>query len=223
MLALFPLKLDPQGLFERRTNVGQGGQFAAGSAGPGLDAGLGVAGVRREEPRHVLRGRDRRRMEHHPQEVFDEPLAVLLGELVRGLGRFPESLLTRSQPILLEPCGLSIGIPAHQHEIAVVGDKNLTVLLEIPDDLLARGDRADIIAGPLDLDRAPRRQLTGQRIGVTGALELVGREQAAVGQTRPPVREVDHAPNFRLERSADLIQEVRQRRVERSLLDVRAR
>ena len=219
---LVPLELDAEGLLQRIADGVERGQLAAGGAGLGLDAGLGVAGVGGEEPGDVLGHRQRGGVQHHPLQVLDEPPALLVGDLVRQGRRRPEGRLARGELERLKPGGVASASRPTSDEVAVVGDEHLAVEPQVLRDLLRLGDGVDVVARPLDLDRPARGQLPLQDHRLARPLELVRREQPAVGNPRALVGEVDDAADLRPERLTDLVQQVRQRPIIRSLLDPRA-
>ena len=131
-------------------------------------------------------------------------------------------------PSLVEP---------QQQELAQVGDQHLAVGFEVAEHLLRSATTCDVVAGRLDLDGAPGRLLAAERaqvgvaaggrdpggLGHARAPHLVGREQAAVGQTGAPILEVHEATDLGLEPAADLFEKRAQRRVVRKLRDALAR
>ena len=102
VLALLALELHAEGFFQSLPQAFQGGQV-----GGLLDAGAGLAGIRGEKPREVLRVGQRRGVEHDAAEELDEPLAMLLCGLVR-VGEHPEEcVLALGQAVGFEADGLA--------------------------------------------------------------------------------------------------------------------
>ena len=84
------------------------------------------------------------------------------------------------------------------------------------------GSPLGIVACALNLHNASRRQLRVQ-VRLACARELVGSEEAAVGNTRTLVLRVDNAAHPWLERPTNVIEQVGQRTIERGLWHIGTR
>jgi len=73
------------------------------------------------------------------------------------------------------------------------------------------GDGVRIIAGTLRFDHAARRRHLRYQVRVRRAAQLIGREEAAVRQSRAAAARMDHAPDARFQAAPDLIEQVEQR------------
>jgi hypothetical protein len=107
---------------------------------------------------------------------------------------------------------------ADKRKSTEVGNKHHAVPLPVPLHLLGPGYPANIFRRWFGFNDTARGVLNQERIvfGVRVACltaKLLGGEEAAVWQPRAPVGKVDDAPDARLERLADLVQQRRDRRV----------
>ncbi len=128
-------------------------------------------------------------------------------------GGSPKRRLVLGQAVAFTRGRLAARPLRHQQELAIVGHEHLAVLRQVLRDLLARSELIQVCGDALDLDGPAARQLAGQRLQIDAFLELVRREQPAIRQPRALVVQVDHAAHLRLERTADRVQQRRQRAV----------
>ena len=90
-------------------------------------------------------------------------------------------------------------------------------------DLFGAGDLLDRLRRRLGFQNAAFGRLALFRLGVGSLLKLAGRKQTAVGQARTAIGDVDDAANLGLQRLADFVQQIGNRRVERRFCNGGAR
>ncbi len=213
MLAFDAVKLQPQRVFQRRADRSQRRQ-------PGqLNPVLGIAGIRRQKPGHIFRGRQRRGGQQDALQVFGELFFQHGGNA--GRRQRPERGFRRSQRERLQGHFLAVFIPPDQQKIAQVGDQHLPVLLPVFIHLVARRNFADIFAGSLDFQHAPARRLSRPESRFSGLCKLVRRKKPAVGNACARVFEIDNAPDIRLECLAGSVKQAADRRIIRGFFDAR--
>ena len=131
---------------------------------------------------------------------------MLGGALARCRCQRPEANLGRREGVGLQRCGLTIGVVADEHELAVGGDQHLTILLEVAQHLFALGHGVHVGTHRLHLESAAGWQLPGQGLALA-LLELACDEEAAVGDAGAAVGGLDHAAHLGLQLVADLVEE----------------
>ena len=110
-----------------------------------------------------------------------------------------------------------VGRRLEQGELPVVGQEQLALLFDVIPDLLRVQDVVEAFAGRFHLDGAACRFLAVKRLGLVAVLQLVGREEAAVGDARAAVFGMNDAADLRLEGVADVVEQVGERGVTGSL------
>ncbi len=143
VVALLALELQAERLFELAAELVERGQFVAV-----LEAQARGARVAREEPGDVLGVGQWRVVEQHPAEELGEALAGRVRELagladVRPEGA-PHCLARLAR--LERADARAAGVPAHEHEVAQVGDEHEPIALDVTGDLLGCRDGEDIVA-----------------------------------------------------------------------------
>ena len=125
VLALLSTKLHAEGLFEGPADRGNIRRLRS------LDQGEGFARIRGQHPGHVLRARQRRRVQERSLEVLEETVPLVSGRLPGVLREFPERGLVGRQAV-----GFQLHLPAQavapdQEEVMVVGDEHLLVAVQV--------------------------------------------------------------------------------------------
>lgn len=143
------------------------------------------------------------------------------GQLCR-IGR-PQFPLSRGQRVAFQLLRLPGGVARDQHEVAVVCREHLAVTSKVAFHLIALSQLGDIIARAFDLNRAARRRCPFERCASVGSLQLLGGEEAAIGQARAFVLQIDDATDARFEVFADGVEQISERAVKRSLAHARTR
>ena len=187
--ALVALEADAQRLLQRRPHRRERGRIACR-----LDPRQPVAGVGGEQPRQILRLRERSAVRHHAGEILDEACAGRAGEGARLLHVPPKLVFACCQPEGLE-LPQAPGVFADQHEITEVGHQHLPVLLPVAADLGAVSRDPGIFVGGLDLDHAALRRLPLARLSLLHLLRCV---EAEIRMARTLVRQVAHRECLRL-------------------------
>ncbi len=118
-----------------------------------VDPSQGVAGIGSEEPRDILRLRQRRAVQEHALDELLEPFGKLLGR-PRRAGHLPEAGLIVGQREMLKARAPPELVAPDEEEAAQVGDQDEAELLPIARDLLGAGDDLDGLARALRLDHA---------------------------------------------------------------------
>ena len=152
MFALVACELHTQGFFQGLAHVGQSGHVLVV-----FDAGLCIAGIGRQEPRDILRGRQRGNGQHDALHVFAETLTLFLGGLLRVRGKLPEGFFVAGQGEAFHRQSVALGVVTEQQEIAVIGDKDRPILGGVSLDLIAAGDFPHVFGGGLHFQHAARR------------------------------------------------------------------
>ena len=220
MLAFLALEAQAEGVFEGLPQAGQGREIGL------FDAQARVVGVGGENAGHVLRSGQRRIMEQHTLEILQHAFAMRRRRLTRMGGQTPEFALGLGQRKGFQNARLSGRAFADKGEGAEVGHEHHAVPLPVSLHLLGPGHLADIFSRRFGFDHAARRVLNQEGIlfGVRIArlaTELIGGEQAAVGQPGAPVGKVDDAADLGGKALPDVREQPFQCRIERSLGHVR--
>lgn len=142
-------------------------------------------------------------------QVFRQLVAGAIRECPRLRGLPPERGLVRRQR---QPLALADGafvVAIDEQEIAIVGDEDLPVALDVAGHLLRLSDRLDIITGALDLDHAAGGCLR-QRLVRVERPQLVRREQAAIGNARSRVLHLEDGSHPWLQLVPDRVDQGRQ-------------
>src|SRR6266487_4202191 len=99
-----------------------------------------------------------------------------------------------------------------EEEVAVVCEQQLPVMLEVFEHLLRPDDVRQLLLRAFDFDDATGGLRDAeQRLRFVDILELVGREQSAVGLPGAAVLEADEAADLGLERMPGRIKQLRER------------
>ena len=199
------LERHAQRLFQRRPHRLE----RRGLAGS-FDPRQAVAGVGGKQPGQVTGLNQRGAMGHCPAQILPQPGANGAGKGPWGLQAGLEGGGGLGQPEGLQLGGPALGILAEQHEVSRVGHQDQPVHLPIAAHLGALGGQPRIIAGGLDLNHAAFGSLPLARLTL---LHLLGGVEADVGMPRALLRQLADAEHLGLERAADGVQQVDQRRV----------
>ena len=207
--AALSLEADPERLLQRGAHGGEGRRV------PGsLDPRKPVAGVGRQQPGQVPRLGERRAVRQRPAQVLAQPGADLLGEGARRFEPGLELLLCAGQSECLQPRGPARRVLSEQHEVAGVGDQHEPVPAPVAAHLIAGRGQPRVVVGRLDLHDAALR---GLPLAQPAPLRLPGGVEAEVGMARALLGELADAVDPGLERAANGVQQVGQRRVVRAL------
>ncbi len=190
MLPLRALELQPEGLLERGSKGCEGWDVAS------LDPRPRVARVGGEEPGDILRGGKGGGVEKDPLHVFEETVAVRLGERPRVHGGAPEPLLVASESEGLQLGRVPLHVLSQEDEVAQVGHEHMAVLVPISPDLLAVGCDPGVLPRPLHLDHAATGNHTCRRVRFL-LVQLVLGEETSIGEPRTAVLEGQDAAHFR--------------------------
>jgi len=144
-------------------------------------------------------------VEKDPLHVFEEALAVRLGERPRLRGGAPERILAGSESEGLQLGGLPLGVLSDEDEVAQVAHEHLAVLPPVSGDLLAVGCDPGVLPRPLHLDHATARDHARQRVRCP-LLQLLLGEETSIGEPRAAVLEGQDAMHFRTELLPDFVQ-----------------
>ena len=217
VLALVRLELHAQRLLQRGADGGERGQI------PGrLDAGAGVAGVGGEKEGDILGIVQRRGVEQDALEVFGEAFAEGGRRLARVRGGGPERGFAGGEAEGFQADRRAAGAALEQAEVAVVAHEHLAVMGEVVFDLLRLDEGVEFLARALHFEDAARGLLPQQRGCLVAVLELVRREQPAVGDAGAAVFQLDEAANLGLERGTHRVEENGERRIAGGFLHHRA-
>ena len=161
--AFLALEAHPERLFERGAHCGERGRVARR-----LDPREPVAGVGCEQPRQVLRLRQRGPVGEGATEILDETRTDLAGEGARRLQLALERGVAAGEPEGLERGLLARRILADERELAQVGRQHQTVAAPVAPDLLAhRRPQQFLVRG---LGPRPRRvPVSGPRVDAPAA------------------------------------------------------
>ena len=159
-------------------------------------------------------------MRQGPAEVFAQTGPDPAGEGARLLQQTVELLGVGCQLERFKLCRQAVGVLAHQHEVAGVGDQNQAIAAPVAADLIAIGGEPGVVIGGLDLDNAAFGDLP---FAHSAALHLPGGVEAQVGMARAVVGQLADAEDLGLERCADGVQQSGQRRIRRPLAGRAAR
>ena len=189
---------------ERRQRVGVRGGFQPRQA---------IAGVGGEQVRQVLRFRDGGAVRQGAAQVFAEGGAVAFGEGAWLLQPLLELRRARRQPEGLQLARAALGVFAKQHEVAEVRHQHQAVAMPVLAHLVAFRGEPRIIRQRLRFHHAVLRRLA---FADAAGLELPCREEAEVWVAGAEVGQFADAEHLGLQRGADGVQEVAQRRVARA-------
>lgn len=214
MFAFVALELDAERTAEGRGDGGEGVRLRA------FDAGAGFAGVAGKIGGEVLGRGEPGAIEKHAAEVFGEALAE--ERMIFGMFRdFPESADAIRDVEVFAGNRLA-AFPRVEGKAAVVGEKDLPVVLEVVADLRALRDFQQVVIDGLDLQHAALGLELEDR-GFVGMLaEFLRGEKAAIGETGAVVRRVDDGADLRLEFLAYGIEEIGERGIAGGLESARA-
>ena len=104
----------------------------------------------------------------------------------------------------------ALRVLAQQHEVAHVGDQHQLVTVPVAAHLVAIRGQPGIVADGFDLDHAAFGKLP---LALPASLHLLGGIESEVGMSGPLLCQLADAENLWLERAADGIQQIGQRRV----------
>ena len=214
VFAFVALELDAE-----RTAEGRGD----GREGVGIrafDAGAGFAGVAGKIGGEVLWRGEPGAIQEDAAEVFGETLSEEL--VVPSVpGDVPEGCRAGGDLEALTGDWLA-AFPRIESEEAVVGEKDLPVVLEVVADLRALRDFQQVVIDGLHLQHATLglELEEGDFVGVLA--ELLRGEESAVGEAGAVVRRVDDGADLRFEFLADGIEEIGERGIAGGLGSARA-
>ena len=163
--------------------------------------------------RQVLRFRDGGAVCQGAAQVFAEGGALAFGEGAWLLQPLRERRRARRQPEGLQLAWAALGVFAKQHEIAEVRHQHQAVAMPVLAHLVAFGGEPRIVRQRLRFHHAVLRRLA---FTDAAGLELPCRKEAKVWVAGAEVGQFTHAEHLGLQRSADGVQEVAQRRVARA-------
>ena len=171
-----------------------------------LDACETVPRVGSQQPRQILRIRQRGTVRQRPAQVLSETGTRPAGEVARRGQQAGELLLAGSQAERLQARRPSRFVRADEHEFPHVGNEHLTVASPVPTHLVARRGEPSVVLGRLHFHDAALGQLTLER---RAGSRRGRREQPDVGMPRTVVGKFDHAVDRGLQRGADSVQQAR--------------
>ena len=218
MFALFRLELHAERFFQRGADGVQRGQVA------GLfHAGAGVARIRGEKKSDLAGIVQRRGVQQHALEIFLKAFAQLAGGLARLRGHDPKRFFVRRELKGFQPDRIALAAAFQEEKTPVIRHQRQAVMAHIIAHLLGFRHGLHLGVGALDLNDAARRLRNAQqRRFLIGVLELVGREQPAVRQPGTAVFHMNETADLGLERVADGVEQIGERRVAGSLANRRA-
>ena len=114
------------------------------------------------------------------------------------------------QPEGFQLGGVALHVLAQQHEVAGVGDQNQPVTVPVAAHLVTIRCQPGVVADGFDLDHAAFGKLP---LTLPAPLHLLGGIESEVGMSGPLLRQLADAEDLGLERAADSIQQIGQRRV----------
>ena len=151
-----------------------------------LDAGEAVARVRGEQPRQILRFRQRRSVRQRPCEILAKARARLAGERPGLFQPVKELIAAAGQPKGFERRGFAVCVLAHQDEVASIRHQHQPVALPVAAGLTARRREPCVVLRGLHLDHASLRGLSLARARPSApALRRRGRSRDGPRPGRP--------------------------------------
>ena len=175
-----------------------------------LDPGQAVAGIGSQQPGQVAGFHQRGSVGQGAAEIFPQSGAGVAGEGPWGLQPGLEVGGGSGQPEGFQLGGAALRVLAEQHEVAGVGDQHQSVAVPVAAHLVTIRSQPGVAADGFDLDHAAFGKLP---LALPAALHLLGGIEAEVGMTCALMSELADAENLWLERAADGIQQIGQRRV----------
>jgi len=103
---------------------------------------------------------------------------------------------------------VGIGILPHKHEIAIVGDEDPTISVEVPQHLFAVSDTPDVFTGSFNFDDTASRNLGNGLFGGGCFLQLVCCEESTIRDASAAIFDVDNTLHSGFEGLANLVEEV---------------
>ncbi len=163
---------------------------SAGRSPARSDPAERVAGVGREEPGDILWLAQCHVLRQNAAQVFGERQPDPARRSARRGRGLPEGLRVLGQAKGFELGRATAGVVADQQEIAIVGDENQTVAIEVLADLPRFRRQPGVVADRFDFDDTPLRHRTGSRLA---SLALVRRIETEVGMAGALVGELREA------------------------------
>ena len=140
----------------------------------------GLASIAGKEESQVARVVKRCGVQHHALQIIGQTLPVLLGGLARVGGKLPEIQISTGQNKTFAFVQVSCRVAPQQMEGAVVGEKDLAVVVEVIAYLLSCRNGGQVSVERLHFDCTARRLEAPKRNIFRSTLELVASEEAAI-------------------------------------------
>ena len=171
----------------------------------GLNAGQGIAGVGRQQPRHVFRFGQGGLVGQGAAEIFAQSRADCTGKCAGVLQTPGEVFGVVGQPEGFECGRMTGGVFTYQDEIACIGDQHETVTLPIAADLDAVRGQPSIIIRGFYFGHAAFGELSFLGLAL---LHLLGRVEPKVGMARALVGEFADTDHFGFESVPNSVQQI---------------